>query len=86
MIAYDEQLYDQFNNANNAIDFGNLDYKELDEGEDMDDSEEQPESSIHKKNRLQRIEVLLIDYYFNEIIIYYNSKQYTNLRVREYNI
>ena len=40
MVAYDEWLYDWFNNANDAIDFGNLDYEELDEGEDMDDSEE----------------------------------------------
>ena len=86
IVAYDEQLYDQFNNTNNAIDFGNLDYEELDEGEDMDDSEEQPGSSTQKKNELQKIKVLLTDYCFDRISFYYNSKRYTNLGVGEYNV
>jgi hypothetical protein len=45
VVAFDEWLHDWLNNADDAIDFGNLNYEELDNSKDMDDSEEWPGSS-----------------------------------------
>jgi hypothetical protein len=44
VVAFDEWLHDWLNNADDAIDFGNLNYEELDNSEEMDDSEEMDNS------------------------------------------